>query len=31
MDHGKRIGDPALAARLRGALRGDVLFDSFSR
>src|SRR5216683_8273059 len=26
-----RIGDPALAARLRQILRGDVLFDAFSR
>ncbi|MDJ0969131.1 MAG: FAD-linked oxidase C-terminal domain-containing protein [Kiloniellales bacterium] len=26
-----RIGDPALAARLRGALEGEVLFDAFSR
>ncbi len=26
-----RIGDPALEARLRGALAGDVLFDAFSR
>jgi FAD/FMN-containing dehydrogenase/Fe-S oxidoreductase len=28
---GNRIGDPALAARLRQALRGEVLFDSFTR
>src|SRR5499433_4529593 len=27
----KRIGDPALASRLRQVMRGDVLFDSFSR
>ncbi len=27
----ERIGDPALAARLRGALEGEVLFDAFSR
>ena len=26
-----RVGDPALAARLRGALEGEVLFDAFSR
>src|SRR5256885_7687809 len=26
-----RIGNPALAARLRKALRGDVLFDAFDR
>ncbi|MGZ4811130.1 MAG: FAD-binding and (Fe-S)-binding domain-containing protein [Terriglobales bacterium] len=26
-----RIGDPALAARLRQALRGEVLFDPFTR
>src|SRR3982074_1267585 len=26
-----RIGDPALAARLRQIMRGDVLFDAFSR
>jgi FAD/FMN-containing dehydrogenase/Fe-S oxidoreductase len=26
-----RAGDPALAARLRKALRGEVLFDAFSR
>ncbi len=26
-----RIGDPALAARLRRELEGDVLFDRFSR
>ena len=26
-----RIGDPALAARLAGALEGEVLFDRFSR
>src|SRR3954469_22121999 len=25
------IGDPALAARLRQAIRGDVLFDAFDR
>jgi FAD/FMN-containing dehydrogenase/Fe-S oxidoreductase len=25
------IGDPALAARLRQAIRGDVLFDAFTR
>ena len=24
-------GDPALASRLRKVLRGEVLFDSFSR
>ena len=29
MAHG--IGDPALASRLRKALRGDVLFDPFTR
>ena len=28
---GNRIGDPALAARLRQALRGEVLFDQFTR
>jgi FAD/FMN-containing dehydrogenase/Fe-S oxidoreductase len=27
----RRPGDPALAARLRRELRGDVLFDAFSR
>jgi FAD/FMN-containing dehydrogenase len=27
----KEIGDPALAARLRKALRGEVLFDPFTR
>src|SRR3954454_23161880 len=27
----KRIGDPALASRLRKVLRGDVLFDAFDR
>jgi len=26
-----RIGDPALASRLRQVMRGDVLFDAFSR
>ncbi|HTO96710.1 MAG TPA: FAD-binding oxidoreductase, partial [Myxococcales bacterium] len=26
-----RIGSPALASRLRGALRGDVLFGAFDR
>ena len=26
-----RRGDPALAARLRAALKGEVLFDAFSR
>ena len=26
-----RAGDPALAARLRKSLRGEVLFDAFSR
>lgn len=26
-----RVGDSALAARLRGALEGEVLFDAFSR
>ncbi len=26
-----RIGDPALAARLRGAMEGEVMFDAFSR
>ncbi|MDJ0944519.1 MAG: FAD-linked oxidase C-terminal domain-containing protein [Kiloniellales bacterium] len=26
-----RIGDPGLAARLRAALEGEVLFDAFSR
>jgi FAD/FMN-containing dehydrogenase/Fe-S oxidoreductase len=26
-----RIGDPALAERLRKALRGEVMFDAFSR
>src|SRR5437868_8300781 len=26
-----RIGNPALAARLRQAIRGDVLFDAFDR
>ena len=29
MAHG--IGDPALASRLRKALRGEVLFDPFTR
>ncbi len=28
---GARIGDPALAARLRRHIEGDVLFDPFSR
>jgi len=28
---GRRPGDPALAARLRRELRGEVLFDAFSR
>jgi FAD/FMN-containing dehydrogenase/Fe-S oxidoreductase len=28
---GNRIGDPALASRLKRALRGEVLFDPFSR
>src|ERR1700682_4726824 len=28
---GNRIGDPALADRLKRALRGEVLFDPFSR
>jgi len=28
---GNRIGDPGLAARLKRALRGEVLFDPFSR
>ena len=28
---GNRIGDPALASRLRQALRGEVLFDPFTR
>ena len=28
---GNRIGDPVLAARLRQALRGEVLFDPFTR
>ena len=28
---GNRIGDPALEARLRQALRGEVLFDPFTR
>ncbi len=28
---GNRIGDPALAGRLRQALRGEVLFDAFTR
>jgi len=28
---GNRIGDPALAERLRYALRGEVLFDAFTR
>jgi FAD/FMN-containing dehydrogenase/Fe-S oxidoreductase len=28
---GNRIGDPALASRLKRALRGEVLFDAFSR
>jgi len=27
----KRLGDPALAARLRQAIRGEVLFDAFAR
>src|SRR5215471_16955217 len=27
----KRIGDPALASRLRKVMRGEVLFDAFSR
>ena len=27
----KNLGDPALAARLRKVLRGDVLFDTFAR
>src|ERR1700716_4196323 len=27
----KRIGNPALAARLRQVMRGDVLFDAFPR
>src|SRR5580658_10481600 len=31
-DRGSRpVGDAALARRLRGAVRGDVLFDRFSR
>src|SRR5215510_14150983 len=28
---GNEIGSPALASRLRQVMRGDVLFDSFSR
>src|SRR5208337_1544079 len=28
---GNRIGDPGLATRLKRALRGEVLFDPFSR
>lgn len=28
---GSRIGDSALAARLRGAMKGEVLFDRFTR
>ena len=28
---GNRIGDPALASRLRQVLRGEVLFDPFAR
>jgi FAD/FMN-containing dehydrogenase/Fe-S oxidoreductase len=28
---GNRIGDPGLAARLRQVLRGEVLFDAFTR
>ena len=31
MAMGNRIGDPALASRLKRALRGEVLFDPFSR
>ena len=27
----KRLGDPGLAARLRQAIRGEVLFDAFTR
>src|SRR5205085_5390263 len=27
----KTAGDPVLASRLRRAMRGDVLFDAFSR
>src|SRR5215831_14959106 len=27
----KRIGDPALASRLRKVMRGEVLFDAFTR
>ncbi len=27
----KRPGDPGLAARLRQAIRGEVLFDAFTR
>ena len=27
----KRLGDPTLAARLRQAIRGEVLFDAFAR
>ncbi len=30
-DDAKQPGDPALAKRLRQALRGDILFDAFSR
>src|SRR4051794_20691708 len=28
---GKRVGDPALASRLGEVLRGEVLFDAFTR
>src|SRR5438270_2686813 len=31
MARGRVAGDPALASRLQKALRGDVLFDAFSR
>jgi hypothetical protein len=31
VDFHPRRGDPALAARLRREIRGDVLFDAFSR
>jgi hypothetical protein len=27
----RRIGDPALSARLGEAMRGEVLFDAFTR
>src|SRR5216683_2124473 len=30
-DDAKQPGDPALAKRLRRALRGDILFDAFNR